>query len=123
MEIDLNLTITAIIALAAIISPIITTVINIIYQSYLKNIEFYKLSKRKALENYITASFNLSANKTADTEANFFIALNNLYIYFPKLKNISYDDLSSFPYASKIDESSYLFQKVINSLSKQIKKI
>lgn len=111
------------VGLSAVISPSITAFINNKHQLKIRNIEIYELSKRKALENYITASFNLSANKTADTEANFFIALNNLYLYFPEIDNISYDDLSSFPYVSSIDESSYLFQKVIKNLSKQIKKI
>lgn len=111
------------IGLSAIISPIATAIINNKHQLEIKQIENYELSKRKALENYITASFNLSANKNATTEANFFIALNNLYLYFPEIDTISYDDLSSFSCSSGIDESSYSFQKVIKNLSKQIKKI
>jgi len=111
------------VGLSAIISPIATAIINNKHQLKTKQIEIYELTKRKALENYITASFNLSASKNANTEADFFIALNNLYLYFPEIDTIPYDDLSSFPYSSKIDESSYLFQKVIKNLSKQIKKI
>lgn len=111
------------VGLSAIISPIATAIINNKHQLKIKQIENYELSKRKALENYITASFNLSANKNTDTEANFFVALNNLYLYFPEIDTISYDDLSSFPYSSGIEESSCLFQKVIKNLSKQIQKI
>ena len=53
MQIDLSLTITSIIALCAIISPIITTALNNHHQSVMKKIEFYELAKRESLTNFI----------------------------------------------------------------------
>lgn len=48
MNIDLNLTITGIIALCAILSPILTTLINNHHQSKMKKVEIYELAKQKS---------------------------------------------------------------------------
>lgn len=52
MKIDFTITISVILALAAIISPIIVSIINNKYQLKLKQIENYDIAKRNALEKY-----------------------------------------------------------------------
>lgn len=51
-------TIAVILGLSAIVSPVLTTIINNKYQLKLKNIEVYELSKRTALENFIKNAYN-----------------------------------------------------------------
>ena len=51
-------TIAVILGLSAILSPIITAIINNRYQLKLKNIEVFELSKRAALENFIKNACN-----------------------------------------------------------------
>lgn len=122
MKFDLNLTITSIIALCAIISPIATAIINNIHQSKIKRIELYELAKRQALTDYISASFNYISSKTTENEVKFFTALNNLYIYFPKIDKIDYEDLSRATHSLDASSHSFYSQKLLRNLSKHIKK-
>lgn len=122
MNIDLNLTITGIIALCAILSPILTTLINNHHQSKMKKVEIYELAKQKALREYISASFNYISFKNQENEVKFFTALNNLYIYFPNIHDINYDDLSSAIRSLNAESYSFYSQETFKNLSKHIKK-
>lgn len=51
-------TIAVILGISAIISPIVTALINNKYQLKLKNIEVYELAKRTALEDFIKNACN-----------------------------------------------------------------
>ena len=122
MHIDLTLTITGAIAISAIISPMLTTWLNNRHQAKIKRIENYELAKRQALLDYISASYKCISHKNHETEANFYIALNNLYVYFPNIDDIEYKDLSRAGKFTDINAYSYNSQKVMKSLSKHIKK-
>lgn len=79
MKFDFNLTITSIIALSAIVSPIIVAVINNKNQLKLKQIEFYNDEKTNAINNFIDAT--LSINYVNFQIAEFYNALNKVSIY------------------------------------------
>lgn len=121
MKLDSTLTITTVIAICAIISPIITAIINNIHQSKIKRIEIYEVTKRQAFTDYVSASFNYLSSKTSENETKFFVALNNLYSYFD-MSNIDYQELSSAISSLDCETYSYQSQKLIVNLSKQIKK-
>lgn len=110
----------AIIALCAIISPIITTIINNIFQARNKRMENYELAKRNALEQYINALYSKNYSKNCDNPEELYKALNKLYLYFPSLSDDDYsilEDSYGNPY-TRSDNS----HKTIQNLSKQIKK-
>ena len=53
LKIDFTLTLSILIAVIALVSPIITTVINNRHQLKLKKIDMYEEAKRKALSEFI----------------------------------------------------------------------
>lgn len=122
MNIDLNLTITGIIALCAILSPVFTTLINNHHQTKIKKIEIYETAKQQALYEYISASFNYISFKSTENEVKFFTTLNNLYIYFPKIDKMKYDDLSKAVRSLNAETYSFYSQEIFKNLSKHIKK-
>ena len=111
------------IGLSAVFSPWLVTRENNKHQLKLKQIENYELAKRQALSNYISASYNHISSKTPENEAKFYIALNNLYIYFSDINNIKYEDLSSAERYSNAENYSYYSQELMKNLSKQILKL
>ena len=118
MKFDLNLTITAIIALIALISPIITTIINNRYQLKLKKIELYEIAKRKCLEDFIKAiSDCYSSSNSLGSVINFHSHISSLYVYFDNVPS-SVEKLSTLSGKPLIEEMN----KIVIELSKQLSK-
>lgn len=116
MNINSN-TITIVIAVIALISPIATAWLNNHYQTKRENIQNYELAKRQALIDFIQYANKFHQHKTTTSTIEYNSSLSNLYIYFsniPKeihnLENINYNE----------------FEKELNSivvkLSKQVTK-
>ena len=100
MKFDLTITISVIVALTAIISPVIVALINNSYQLKMKKLESYDLAKRNAFERF---------SKAVGT-----------YISYPDTRNKI--DLGNAAYGLlpyfKID--LYLFDNIINKSEKEI---
>lgn len=112
----------AIVAIIAIVSPIITAIINNLYQSWLRKIELYEIAKRQAFIEYISASVNVVASKTPENEIAFYKSLNSLYAYFPNIAELKPEALiKPICYSDLIDYNHYS-QELIVFLSKQIRK-
>lgn len=110
----------AIIAFCAVISPIITAIINNIYQANNKRLEMYELAKREALSEYIKALYTASSCNSPENISNYFICLNNLRLYFSNLNELDYNDLTDID--KDIYYQDYKSHKTIELLAKQIKK-
>ena len=90
-DIDLTISITTILALVAIISPILTTLINNIFLLILKNMEkkqkHYEqdtLHRREIFENFLSA-FNEVCHRRDDTTISRYASSYSLvYIYLPE---------------------------------------
>lgn len=102
MDIDLTITISVILALAAIISPVIVALINNRYQVKLKQFDSYEMSKKQALENFSQKTGeHIATNNGYSLEA-FLGSLYSLIPYFKISKNdinlitSSLDNLSDF---------------------------
>lgn len=117
MNFDFNLTITGIIALIALISPIITSFIDNRYKLKRENIQNYELAKRLALENFIKCANNYIRQQTSLNTAQFDTSLNNLYLYFSKIP----DSIHTLKNTNLNDFEKNL-NKIVIQLSKQIKK-
>lgn len=82
MNLDLSLTITGIIALSAILSPIIVAIINNKYQLKLKKFEKYELNKTQALNNFLGAWGAHFSTYSYQTEQKFLKTLYELLPYY-----------------------------------------
>lgn len=118
MKIDLTITITVILALSAIISPIIVAIINNRFQIKMKQIENYDLAKRDTLANFAEALGKYKASVTFKDEEIFFSSLYSLLLYF-EIDTTFFTKLVE----SKDDTEILFFEsnKLIIELSKQIK--
>lgn len=118
MRIDLTITITVILALSAIISPIIVAIINNRFQIKMKQLENYDLAKRDALDNFAEALGKYKASVTFKDEELFFSSLYSLLLYF------EIDTTFFTKLVESKDDTEILFSesnKLIIELSKQIK--
>lgn len=91
MKIDLTITISVVLALAAIISPIIVSIINNKYQLKLKKIENYDIEKLNTFEKYSRAVGNYVTYGNMQHQLEM---INSLYALVPYF-NIALTDIKS----------------------------
>ena len=106
----------AIIALAAIFSPAIVSIIDNIFKYKSKQLELSYPNKRKALSDFVSASLNVYVDATYGDMVNYNIAKNNLYVYFDHINDKHFKDLEA--YKSKKDLDNY--KNVINTVDKEL---
>ena len=116
MSIDSNLAM-AIIAFVALISPIITAIINNYYQSKREDIQNYELAKRQALIDFIRSASLYHQHKTSIRCSDLLSSINNLYIYFSNIPSDTLD-LEKINYNEFEDTLNYITVR----LAKQIEK-
>lgn len=114
--------IAVILGLSAIISPIVTAIINNYYQNKRENIKNYELAKRQALTNFIKITNNYQLNKSIDFSSKYYSALNTLYIYFDIPKSSIFYNLEDALRNQDIIASNHELTNIVVTLSKQIKK-
>lgn len=122
-------TIAVILGLSAIVSPIITTVINNCHQTKIKKMDMYENAKRNVLSEFIMSAQASIFNSDHDTMLEYITSLNKLFIYF---SNISLESLKPFDHAraeviNNYSDEKYRIanrelNKIVFSLSKQIDK-
>lgn len=90
-NIDLTVTISVIVALCAIISPILTTIINNLFQLKLKRLESSQkryedtvLHKREIFENFLSAFNQVCQLPTNEAIAQYSSSYSLVYVYLPK---------------------------------------
>lgn len=90
-EIDITITISVIVTLVAIISPIFTSVINNIYQLKLKKLELKQneyekitLHKRELFENFLSAFNQVCHLQTYEAISQYSSCYSLVYIYLPQ---------------------------------------
>ncbi len=123
MKVDLSLTITSIIALVALISPIITCVINNKYELKKRMLLNYANEKRQALNNFISCTLDYYGDMcTYRQMSNYTTALNNLYLYFNSIDSSLLNKLEEFRKDKKLPEYKQTLNLIVIDLSKQISK-
>ena len=108
-----------ILGLSAIISPIVTAIINNKYQLSLKKIDTYEELKRKSLENFLECSANIHYNDTLGAVDRFNQSVASLYIYFKDVpeKISSIQDLRNTP--DFFDEVTNVVQVLTQQITKE----
>ena len=125
MKIDLTLTLSIIIAVIALISPIITTMINNHHQEKLKKIDMYEEAKRKALSDFICCAqdYLLNLNYVEQT-VKYYSSLHNLFIYFSDIDLITFIPFENACTKPNNHRAAIVeLTKIVQALSKQIKKV
>ena len=95
MKFDLTVTISVILALSAILSPVIVAFINNKHTLKIKRIESYDIAKRASLEQFSKACGELFANYVLSNEINMVKALYGLVPYYNTDFSVIKDNLSS----------------------------
>lgn len=121
MNIDLSLTITSIIALIALISPILTCLINNHYDLKKRKIELSSNQKREALQQFIKYTLDYYAGTLTFTQmVNYTSSVNNLYLYFKSVDKSLLENLDNYRSDKKLEDYKQTLNKIVISLSKQI---
>ena len=110
MNFDLTITISVILALSAILSPILVSIINNRHQLKLKKIENYDIAKRNALENFTKMAGEYIGLPTAKAQVGM---TNNLYGLIPYFK---IDFLSIKSIIDNIHNSEAIMETIDNLL-------
>lgn len=120
----------AIIAIVAIISPIITTIMTNSYQLKIKKLDMYEEAKRNALSEFIaSAQATIFNSNDPEIMLEYTSCFDKLFIYF---SNISLDTIRSFDQAranlanndtpENFKNANIELSKIVITLSKQIAK-
>ncbi len=112
-----------ILLISSVISPWLVNKENNKHQLELKKLDMYENAKRKALSEFIEYSEDYLLNNTyVEQNVKYYVSLNKLFLYFD---NIDLKTFTSFEAATKKNDYSiatYELSKIVQELSKQIKK-
>ncbi len=119
-QIDLSLTVTAIIALAAIISPVIVAILNNHHQFKMKKLEITSSQKFDVIEKYLASAGRVielnSTRNSIEYESN----KGLLYLYIPQSTWGIIDDLDSAINNNDLPRARKLLSKACKELAKTI---
>ena len=128
-KIDLTISISVIVALAAVISPILTAIINNRYQLKLKRMELKQkeyeetiMHKRNIFENYLRYLNDVFQHPKAEALSNYAQYYSLAYMYLPddvreKLSNVNHK-LGKSAHADIVDD----VDEIISAVSKELQK-
>lgn len=120
MNLDLTITISVILGVAAIISPICVAIINNHYQLKLKQFESFELSQRKVLETFSQKSGEHFAKNNGYSTSDFLSSLYSLLPYF-KISDKEIKSIISSTAKNDFENLNNKVNELIIELSKQIK--
>lgn len=130
-KVDLTITVSVIVALAAIISPILTTIINNRYQLKQKRMELKQkkyeqtvLYKRTIFENYLRYLNEVAQHPTDDSISGYAQHYPLAYLYLPdevrnKISIVNHKLSKTVIHANIIDD----IDEIIIGVSKEIEKL
>ena len=112
----------AIIAISAIISPAIVSIIDNIFKYQSKKLEFKYPNQKNALTDFVNQSMsNYNANDFKKVTG-YTIAKNNLYIYFDRVPYKLIEDLENYNEKQLLSDYKNTINLIVKELSQQINK-
>lgn len=124
-KLDISFTITAIVALVALISPIITTLLNNRHQLNIRKLELAQkhtentvLYKRNIFENYVSALGKLNANPTPETLDEYGKYYSLAYMYLPDCLQSEMSTINKLVLGHMWKDISQLLEKLIPKIYK-----
>lgn len=119
IEIDTSLTLTGVVALSAIISPVVVTLINNRHALKMKKIEIKSEKQAQAVKRYLTATGKILELQASSNSHDYQLGKGFLYLYAPKSAWIKIDKLDEQIKAKKYDDARKTFADVCKALSKE----
>lgn len=110
----------AIIALAAILSPAIVSIIDNVFKYYSKKIELSSPKQQQALSDFVTESFMIYLDSNYADMIRYNIAKNNLYVYFNNVNDKYFEDLETFKSQKDLKSYKNLINTIVKELSSQV---
>ena len=112
----------AIIAIAAIISPSIVSIIDNFFKFKSKKLELSYPNQREALSSFMSESLLFYLDSTYTDMIKYNMAKNNLYIYFNNVNDKYFKDLDTYKDNSDLESYKNTVNKIVKELSQQIDK-
>lgn len=112
----------AIIAISAILSPAIVSIIDNIFKYKTKQLELYFPNKQKALSCFVEKALAFYVGNYFVDKAEYDIAKNNLYTYFEINSNALFSQLENSKKEQNLVEFENTIQMIVNRLSSQLNK-
>lgn len=119
-KLDLTFTLTSVIALAAIISPIFVTLLNNHYQLKLKSMETLNSQRFSAIEKYLNSAGKYIDRGTVINSNEYESTKGLVYLYVDKSTWTVIDNLDQYIFSGDIDKARKYFPVVCKELSKAI---
>lgn len=120
-KVDLSLTITGVIAICAIVSPIAVAIVNNIYALKFKKMEIRVNGQTKALESYLIAVGNIIDSHSSQKYCNYEACKCIAYAYAPKGAWSEMDKLDKLIKEGKFDDARKSMTAVGKAFSKVTK--
>lgn len=118
--------ITIILLISSVVSPIITAIINNNHQRAMKELDMYENAKRQVLSNFVKTceDFILEGKIVSNTTwSAFYSSIHQLFIYFDISDYSMFTNLEDIIRKLNIFDSNRELTKIVQVLSKQIKKV
>lgn len=127
---DLSITISAIIAIAAVVSPILTTLINNHHQARLRKIELKQkhfeetvIYQRKIFENYLRAAGRCAGyndgKASQDYHESYFLA----FMYVPDTFKPQMQEINQYFYRGDLEAANIKLEQLIPNLQAYMKSL
>lgn len=112
----------AIIAISAILSPTIVSIIDNISKYKSKKLELDYPKQREALSNFISSAMEYYVAESFVYVTKYVAAKNNLYVYFSNIPNKELDKLEELQLSRQLSEYKKCLNNIAIKLSQQISK-
>lgn len=120
MKFDITAIAALITAIAAIIAPVITSVINNKYQLKMKKLELYEAKRIESINKYVSLICKYINNISGYTEKEFAEYMQAIYLYAPKSVWKDIDKLNEAISSKNFTEARKLLPSVIQKLSPSV---
>lgn len=112
----------AIIAIAAILSPSIVSIIDNIFKYQSKKLELKYPKQREALSQFVTCAMEFYVGGSYVFTTKYIASKNNLYVYFKNVPSKEIDKLDDLVASKQFDEYKKCLNSIAIKLSQQIDK-
>ena len=112
----------AIIAIAAILSPAIVSIIDNIFKYQSKKLELSFPKQQEALSEFVTCAMAYYPSNLFANTIKYMTAKNNLYVYFSNVPTDELNNLETLLTSKQFDKYKDCIELIVKKLSQQIYK-
>lgn len=112
----------AIIAISAIFSPAIVSILENIYTSKNKKLELKSPKQQEILSNFVEAALKKYNTCNFNDVIKFDVAKNNLYIYFQHVPSQYISNLETYNDNQQLDKYEECINLIVQSLAEEIER-